>query len=68
MKKENFTMSMLWAIASPATGEHINIAPFIFGGLALVLIVAIVVLTVTGKKKPQDGENTSSDDTSADGQ
>ena len=69
-------MPFFLTVPSPATGEHIQRAPFIFGGLALVLIVAMVVLTIMGKKKPRDGQSRSSetdptdrpDDTSPDGQ
>ncbi|MBP3389014.1 MAG: hypothetical protein J6K98_03975 [Clostridia bacterium] len=51
-------------IASPNTGVDLPIAPFIFGGLALVLIVAMVALTLMGKKKPTDPSKPSSTDPS----
>ena len=50
---------------SPVTGEHVNPAPFIFGALALILIVAMIVLSGKGKNKPNDPapQETPTDDT-----
>ena len=36
---------------SPATGEKANPLPFILAGVAVVLIVALVVLSLLSKKK-----------------
>lgn len=46
---------------SPATGEEIEIAPFIFGGVALALVVAMVVMTLMGKKKKTDSNDAATD-------
>ena len=48
-------------MTSPNTGVDLPIAPFIFGGLALVLIAAMVVLTLTGKKKSDDKNDTAAE-------
>ncbi|MBQ3076926.1 MAG: hypothetical protein IJC43_03615 [Clostridia bacterium] len=48
-------------MTSPNTGVDLPIAPFIFGGLALVLIAVMVVMTLTGKKKSADNNDTAAE-------
>ena len=51
-------------MTSPNTGVDLPVAPFIFGGLALVLIAAMVVMTLTGKKKSADNKDTAAENKS----
>ena len=44
-------VSRLLAGMSPATGETVSVLPYVMGGVALVLLVAAIVLSVVTKKK-----------------
>mgnify|MGYP001523642281 CR=1 FL=1 len=39
--------------ASPATGETVKVLPWVFGGIGLVAVIALIVLTVLDAKKKQ---------------
>lgn len=39
--------------ASPATGEPVKVLPWVFGGIGLVAVIALIVLTVLDAKKKQ---------------